>query len=109
MDAVTPTAALIHPLQSPRIRPNSTESTGTPVCAIRWDEASEVINQSSSGSSLIDDNERCRRLGRGLRRWGILDDVGLDEREAHSSLSADVDDDGEDGEELYMIYGSLSS
>jgi hypothetical protein len=35
--------------------------------------------------------------------------VGLDEGEAFSSLRVDVDDDGEDGEELYMIYGSLSS
>lgn len=68
-----------------------------------------VGDQSSSGSSLMDDSERCRRLGLGLRRWGNLDDVGLDEGEAFSSLRVDVDDDGEDGEELYMIYGSLSS
>jgi hypothetical protein len=57
----------------------------------------------------MDDSERCRRLGLGLRRWENLDDVGLDKGEALSSLRVDVDDDGEDGEELYMIYGSLSS
>jgi len=68
------------------------------------------IDQFSSGSSLIDDSERCRRLGRGLRRDENFVDVGLEEGEAPSSLRIDEeDDDGDDGEELYIIYGSLSS
>jgi len=92
-----------YPQQSVQITPK-TPSQYTSVRDLRL-----VGDQSSSGSSLMDDSERCRRLGLGLRRWGNFDDVGLGEGEALSSLRADVDDDGEDGEELYMIYGSLSS
>jgi hypothetical protein len=59
---------------------------------------------------LIDESDKCRRLGRGLRRDENLDDVGLDEGDAASSLRTDEDDEGDDGEEeLYIIYGSLSS
>lgn len=57
----------------------------------------------------MDDSDGCRRLGRGLRRCENLEDVGLDDGEMPSSLSADEEDEGDDGEELYMIYGSLSS
>jgi hypothetical protein len=45
----------------------------------------------------MDDNEGCRCRGRGLRRGENLDDVGLDKGEM---LSSDVDDEGDDGEEL---------
>jgi hypothetical protein len=57
----------------------------------------------------MDESDGCRRPGRGLRRGENLEDIGLDDGVMLSSLSADDDDEGDDGEELYMIYGSLSS